>query len=169
MQIVKQKHYYVWQTLYIRQHTKTILHMQNTSGPEVITLFSCSTQLSTKFIMHKCKISTILGILTFISMKFILINSTSEKHTARNILFVGIVDFVSSWNFMLSWVEHEKSFITLGPGLHKNACFCILSIIFPQKTYKPTHQIWARDKQKFWTISGTAMSFYFLFMTCMPS
>ena len=30
-------------------------------------------------------------------------------------LFVGILDFLSSWNFMLSWVEHEKSFITSEP------------------------------------------------------
>ena len=32
-------------------------------------------------------------------------------------LFVGILVFMSSWNFVLSWVEHEKSFINLGPGL----------------------------------------------------
>ena len=29
-------------------------------------------------------------------------------------LFVSIQVFMSSWNFMLSWVEHEKSFITSG-------------------------------------------------------
>ena len=29
-------------------------------------------------------------------------------------LFVGILLFMSSWNFLLSWVDHEKSFITLG-------------------------------------------------------
>ena len=28
---------------------------------------------------------------------------------------VGILTFVSRKNFMLSWVEHEKSFITSGP------------------------------------------------------
>ena len=26
--------------------------------------------------------------------------------------FVGIKVFMSSWNFVLSWIEHEKSFIT---------------------------------------------------------
>ena len=33
---------------------------------------------------------------------------------------VGIFIFISRDNFLLSWVEHEKSFITLGPdlGLH---------------------------------------------------
>ena len=37
--------------------------------PKVIKLFSCSTQLSTKFILLiNVKIPTIVGILTFISM-----------------------------------------------------------------------------------------------------
>ena len=44
-------------------------------GPEVIKLFSCSTQLSTKFILLiNVIMPTIVGILTFISM----INTTSE-------------------------------------------------------------------------------------------
>ena len=30
---------------------------------------------------------------------------------------VGILTFMSRKKFMLSWVEHEKSFITSGPGL----------------------------------------------------
>ena len=30
---------------------------------------------------------------------------------------VGILSFMSGKNFVLSWVEHEKSFITLGPGI----------------------------------------------------
>ena len=38
-------------------------------GPEVIKLFPCSTQLSTKFILLiNVKMATIVGILTFISM-----------------------------------------------------------------------------------------------------
>ena len=49
--------------------------------PEVIKLFSCSTQLSTKFILLiNVKMPTIVGILTFISM----INTTSERLKARN-------------------------------------------------------------------------------------
>ena len=51
-------------------------------GLEVIKLFSCSTQLSTICILLiNVKISTIVGILTFISM----INTTSERLKARNI------------------------------------------------------------------------------------
>ena len=51
------------------------------TGPEVINLFLCSTQLSTKFILLiNVKMPTIVGILTFI----IMINATSERHKARN-------------------------------------------------------------------------------------
>ena len=32
-------------------------------------------------------------------------------------LFVDILVFMGSWNFMLSLFEPEKSFITSGPGL----------------------------------------------------
>ena len=50
-------------------------------GPEVIKLFSSSTQLSTKFILLiNVKMPTIVGILTFISM----INTTPERLKARN-------------------------------------------------------------------------------------
>ena len=54
----------------------SLLRKLRPSGPEVIKLFSCSTQLSTKFILLiNVKMSTIVGILTFISM----INTTSER------------------------------------------------------------------------------------------
>ena len=50
------------------------------SGPKFIKLFSCSTQLSTKFILLiNVIMPTIVGILSFISM----IN-TSERLKARN-------------------------------------------------------------------------------------
>ena len=50
-------------------------------GPEVIKLFSYSTQLSPKFILLiNVKMPTIVGISTFISM----INTTSERLKARN-------------------------------------------------------------------------------------
>ena len=51
-------------------------------GPEVLKLFSCSTQLSMKFIMLiSVKMPTIVGILTFMSM----INTTSEHVKARKV------------------------------------------------------------------------------------
>ena len=42
-----------------------------------------------------------------------------ERLKARNYIFVGIS--ISSWNFVLSWVKHEKSFITLGPEADQTA------------------------------------------------
>ena len=51
------------------------------TGPEVIKLFSCSTELSTKFIMLiNVKMPTIVGILTFMRM----INTISERLKSRN-------------------------------------------------------------------------------------
>ena len=56
---------------------------ENKPGPEVIRLFPCSTQLSTKFILViNVEMPLIVGILTFISM----INTTSERLKARNFL-----------------------------------------------------------------------------------
>ena len=53
-----------------------------------IKLFSCSTQLSMKFILLiNVKMPTIVGILTFISM----INTTLERLKARTSSFVGIL------------------------------------------------------------------------------
>ena len=56
--------------------------------PEVTKLFSCSTQLSTKFILLiSFKMPTIVGILTFIST----IHTKSERLKATEPLFVGIL------------------------------------------------------------------------------
>ena len=55
-----------------------------TPGPEVIKLFPCSTQLSTKLILLinvKMPTITIVGILTFISM----IDTTSERLIVRHL------------------------------------------------------------------------------------
>ena len=68
-------------------------------GSEVITLFPCSTQLSTKIILLKnVKMPTIVGILTFISM----INKTSERREARNLFICQYFNFMNTLNFVLS-------------------------------------------------------------------
>ena len=57
-------------------------------GPEVIQLFSCSTQLSTRLILLiNVKMPTIIGILTFISM----INATSES---KKLLYLSVFKFL---------------------------------------------------------------------------
>ena len=58
--------------------------------PEVIKLFSYSTQLSTKFILLIIfKMPTIVGILTFNSM----INTTSERPKARHFFICRYFSF----------------------------------------------------------------------------
>ena len=48
---------------------RALLRLHGCSGPEVIKLFPCSTQLSTKFfLLINVKMPTFDGILTFISM-----------------------------------------------------------------------------------------------------
>ena len=65
-------------------------------GPEVIKLFSCSTQLSTKLILLiNVKMPTIVGILTFISM----INTTSERLIARNFFICRCFSFNEQLKF----------------------------------------------------------------------
>ena len=66
------------------------------SSPEVIKLFSCSTQLSMKFILLiNVKMPTIVGILTFISM----INTTFERLKARNISICQYFSFCEQLKF----------------------------------------------------------------------
>ena len=83
--------------------------------PKVIKLFPCPTQLSTKFILLiNVKISTIVGILTFITM----INTTSKRHKARKNFFICqyLVFYYLGW----AW----NSFITSGFVVY---CFCVHS------------------------------------------
>ena len=62
-------------------------------GPEVIKLFSCSTQLSTKYILLiSVRMPTIVGILTFISV----LNKHLSDFKQETSLFVSILVFMSS-------------------------------------------------------------------------
>ena len=73
-----------------------------TSGPEVISLFPSSTQLSTKFILLiNVKMPTIVGILTFISM----INTTSERLYARNFFICRYFSFYKQLKFRAPWTK----------------------------------------------------------------
>ena len=97
-------------------------------GPEVIKLFSCSTQLSTELILLiNIKMPTIVGIFTFIS----IIITTSKRLKARNSLCVDILVFINSWNFVLSSVEHEKSLITSRPVLRTCSKYIIILWFWP--------------------------------------
>ena len=48
-------------------------------------------------------------------LEVIKLFSCSTQLSMKKVLTVGIFIFMTKWNFMLSWVEHEKSFITSGP------------------------------------------------------
>ena len=59
----------------------TLMSVSFYPGPEVIKLFPCSSQLSTKFILLiNAKMPATVGILTFVSM----INTSPERLKARN-------------------------------------------------------------------------------------
>ena len=67
------------------QNFNVLVCLCGRTGPEVIKLFSCSTQLSKKFILLiNVKMPTIVGISIFISV----ISTTSER-------LVGILVFMS--------------------------------------------------------------------------
>ena len=88
------------------------------TGPEVIKLFLCSTQLSMKFIMLiNVNMPTILGILTFIS----LINNTPERLKARIVNIFQQYFFCCyeclKFHAQLSWAQ--KKFYNLEAWLPK--------------------------------------------------
>ena len=61
-----------------------------THGPEVIKLFSCSTQLSMKFfLLINVKMPTIVGILTFMSRKNSILGLT-ESEKRLNFFYIFI-------------------------------------------------------------------------------
>ena len=64
--------------------------------PEVIKLFPCSTQLSTKFILLiNVKMPSLVGILTFIST----INTTFVRLKARNLVICRYFSFYEQLKF----------------------------------------------------------------------
>ena len=66
------------------------------SGPEVVKLFPCSTELSTKFILLiNVKMPTIVGILTFISMA----NTAYERLKAKNFFICQYFSFYEQLRF----------------------------------------------------------------------
>ena len=83
-------------------------------GPEVMQLFSYSTQLCMKFqLLLKTKmlknkdINFLAFELSLSDVIFIMLINVKMP------TIVGILTFMSRINFMLSWVELEKSFINL--------------------------------------------------------
>ena len=78
------------------EYNQSIKQYEFRSGPYFLKLFSCSTQLSTKFILLiNVKMPTIVGILTFKSM----INTTSERLNKRKFLICQYFSFYEQLKF----------------------------------------------------------------------
>ena len=68
--LVRQLIIFISAFLFLLKFVNSLTKQINTSGPEVIKLFSCSTQLSMKFSpLVNVKMPTIVGILTCMSGK----------------------------------------------------------------------------------------------------
>ena len=96
---------------YVSSEKNGMLFCYSNTGPEVIKLFPCLTQLSTKFILLiNVKMPTIVGILTFISM----IKTASERLKARKIFICWYFSCYVQFKFhaLLSWAW--KKFNNLG-------------------------------------------------------
>ena len=88
------------------------LFWKRNPGPEVIKLFSCSTQLSTKFqlfIKTKIQMKKLLA-LSLSDVVFIMLVNVKMP------TIFGILTFMSRINFMLPLVKHGNFFITSAPG-----------------------------------------------------
>ena len=117
---------------------RTRTFLASMPDPEVIKLFSRSTQMSTKFqLLIKTKIPTNKEVTSFKSLRcciypahFILLINVKMP------TIVGILTFMSRINFMLSLIEHEKNPTTSGPVLNTLHAgyffmlFCHLLIFF---------------------------------------
>ena len=80
------------------------------------TFFMLNSTEHEIFLLINVKMPTIVGILTFMSGKIAFLAYMSLKKAE----FLDIFILMSIQSFMLNWVEHEKSFITLGPELWIN-------------------------------------------------
>ena len=131
------------------------------SHPEVIKLFPCSTQPSTKLILLiNVIIPTIAGILTLISM----INTTSERLEARNFFICRYFRFYEQLKFraQLSWAWKKGSWKNLGPDIRTRYCRfgsfreCFIFVdLMPKRCQIPDHKLKCNrppDKSVYWKI-----------------
>ena len=78
------------------------------------------------------KMPSIVGILTFISMiRKYNIHDIWEFESEKSLLHISILIVMSIWNSMLCWVEHEKSFITSGPGVNEYKAMYFTAALAP--------------------------------------
>ena len=108
-----------YRTNYYSQALKTINGHWQVTWPEVIKLFSCSTQLSKNLILLiNVKMPTIVGIFTLMSM----INTASENFKAWKTFIFHHFTFYKhlKFNAQLSWAQ--KKFYNLGTRSIQQKC-----------------------------------------------
>ena len=95
------------------------------SGPEVIKLFSCSTQLSVKiFLLINVKMPTIVGILTFMSGKNSILGLSDPKKS-RISWYLYTYEHLK-FHAQLSWAWNK--FYILGAWASWPSCFQYVKI-----------------------------------------
>ena len=111
-------------------------------APEVIKLFPCSTQLSTKFILLiNVKTPTTVGILTFMSM----INTISDRLKATNFFICQYFSFYEQLKFRAQ-LSMKKVQEQSDPGSHYLSRLISLTIKDKQGiNYKQYHGGESRD------------------------
>ena len=105
----------LWKEKKKKKHTSDLIRAwHRNTGPEVKKLFSCSTQLSMKFVL-------LINLKLLTNANSFLLNVAKHENSLlinmKMPTIVRIFIFISRENFMCSWVEHEKSFISSGPDL----------------------------------------------------
>ena len=97
--------------IHLQRKWLCLLHFYR-PGPEVIKLFSCSTQLSMKFSpLINVKMPTIVGILTFMTGKNSILG-ISEPKNSRISWYLSTYEHLK-FHAQLSWAR--KKFYNLGP------------------------------------------------------
>ena len=102
------------------------------SCPEVIKHFSCSTQLSMKFfLVINLKLLTIANSFWLNVAEHEIFSANKYENANYCWHIVGIFIFISRENIMLSWVEHEKSFIL--PRDHISNRHIVICTLFQER------------------------------------
>ena len=101
------------------------------SGPEVIILFSCSTQPSMKFSllinmnMPTIEYASYCWHFYIYSQRNVPCSAMPSK---KELVIISNLRIISRTNFMLSWVEHEKNFVTISLEATRSKLFCLSSL-----------------------------------------
>ena len=75
----------------------------------------------------------------------------------KEFAIVSNLRFISKTDFLLSWVEHKKYFITLGPEKIKNFIFFVISYLSSWLPNFPMQWVWV-----VWILNKSSISYDFI-------